>query len=98
MLLKVGIRVYALIVKPFRRRANADILALVRSIRACRGGKTYKLTVPLPAPGKLFWSVTVYDAETRSQIATDQGKAALRSVFELKGESGNSVDLYFGPK
>ena len=26
------------------------------------GGKTYKLTVPLPVPGKLFWSVTVYDA------------------------------------
>lgn len=42
--------------------------------------------------------MTVYGAETRSQIATDQGKAALRSVFELKGKSGNSVDLYFGPK
>ena len=38
---------------------------------------------------KLFWSVTVYDAETRSQVQTDQGRAALRSLFELKGQSGD---------
>lgn len=63
------------------------------------GGKTYKLTVPQPVPGKLFWSVTVYDAGTRSQVATDQEKAALRSMFELKDKmTGNSLDLYFGPK
>jgi len=61
------------------------------------GGKTYKLTVPLPVPGRLFWSVTVYDVETRSQIVTDQGKAALRSLFELPNLQGSSVDLYFGP-
>ena len=63
------------------------------------GGKTYRLTVPQPVPGKLFWSVTAYDAETRSQIRTDQNKAALRSLFELKDKAGEkSVDLYFGPK
>lgn len=61
------------------------------------GAKTYKLTVPLPVPGRLFWSVTVYDAETRSQVQTDQGKAALRSLFELKNVSGATADLYFGP-
>lgn len=61
------------------------------------GANPYKLTVPLPVPNKLFWSVTVYDAETRSQIQTDQGKAALRSLFELKDVSGSAVDLYFGP-
>jgi hypothetical protein len=63
------------------------------------GGKTYNLTVPQPVTGKLFWSVTVYDAETRSQVATDQGKAALRSMFELKDKVGEkSLDLCFGPK
>lgn len=61
------------------------------------GGKAYKLSVPLPVPGKLFWSVTVYDTETRSQIRTDQNKAALRSMFELKDIGGDSVDLFFGP-
>jgi hypothetical protein len=62
------------------------------------GGKTYKLTIPQPVPHKLFWSVTVYDAATRSMVQTDQDKAALRSLFELKGKMrASSLDLYFGP-
>lgn len=62
------------------------------------GSKAYKLSVPQPVPAKLFWSITVYDAETRSEIPTDQNAAALRSQFELKevGTTG-TVDLYFGP-
>jgi len=62
------------------------------------GGNNYKLTVPLPVPNRLFWSVTVYDAESRSEIITPQGKAALRSLFELKDlPASGSIDLYFGP-
>jgi hypothetical protein len=60
-------------------------------------GNTYKLTVPLPVPGKLFWSVTVYDAQSRSQIQTEQKKVALRCLFELKDTTGRSVDLHFSP-
>jgi len=63
------------------------------------GGKTYRLTVPLPVPGKLFWSVTVYDALTRSEVQTSQDRAALRSLFELKDTGdATSVDVFFGPK
>lgn len=63
------------------------------------GGKTYKLSVPQPVPQKLFWSVTVYDPRTRSMIQTDQGKAALGSLVELKNvPKTGSTDLYFGPK
>jgi len=63
------------------------------------GGKTYKLTVPRPVPCQLFWSVTVYDAATRSQIQTPQGKAALRSLFELADLPGAApVELVFGPQ
>ena len=62
------------------------------------GGKSYKLEVPQPVPGKLFWSVTVYDTDTRSQVVTDQGKAALRSLFELKNvPTTEPTELYFGP-
>jgi hypothetical protein len=62
------------------------------------GGKNYKLAIPQPVPGKLFWSVTVYDTATRSQVQTDQDKAALRSMFELRDATGSApVDLYFGP-
>jgi hypothetical protein len=87
----------------FRRQEGAGSLYWLAARDATGayldGGRTYKLTVPLPVPGKLFWSVTVYDAQTRSQVAADQGKAALRSLFELQGlpDSG-SVDLYFGPE
>jgi hypothetical protein len=62
------------------------------------GGKYYRLSVPQPVPGKLFWSVTVYDAYTRSQIQADQGHAALRSLFELSGlDTSVPAELYFGP-
>jgi hypothetical protein len=85
----------------FRRDAGAGSLYWLglrdNSGAYLDGGKAYKLTVPLPVPARLFWSVTVYDAETRSQVQTDQGKAALRSLFELKNLSGSTVDLYFGP-
>ena len=63
------------------------------------GGKTYKLVLPQPVPHKLFWSVTAYDAQTRSEVQTDQDKAALRSMFELKDVSTTEpTDLYFGPQ
>lgn len=63
------------------------------------GAKTYRLSIHLPVPGKLFWSVTVYDAATRSQIRTEQNKAALRSLQELRDlGSDASVELYFGPE
>jgi hypothetical protein len=62
------------------------------------GSKTYKLTVPGPVPGKLFWSVTVYDVDTRSEIVTDQDKAAVRSLFEKpQPNPDGSIDIYFGP-
>jgi hypothetical protein len=62
------------------------------------GGQSYRLTVPQPVPGKLFWSLTVYDAQTRSQVQADQGKGALRSMFELSRVATDApVDLYVGP-
>lgn len=63
------------------------------------GGRTYRLRVPLPVPHTLFWSVTAYDAATRSEIVTDQGRAALRSLLDAP-PPGNAVhvDLHFGPE
>ena len=62
------------------------------------GAKNYKLNVPGPVPAKLFWSVTVYDSETRTIIDTDQGRGAVRTMFEhpQPNEDG-SFDIYFGP-
>lgn len=64
------------------------------------GSRTYKLSVPLPVPDKLFWSLTLYDAESRAEMVAEQPNAALRSLVELTGErigSGDHVDLYVGP-
>ena len=90
----------------FRRDAGAGSLYWLglsdRTGAYLDGGNSYTLTVPLPVPAKLFWSVTVYDATTRSQVQTDQGRAALRSLFELAPQAdqgtGDSVDLHFGPE
>lgn len=63
------------------------------------GAKTYKLTVPAPVPAKLFWSVTLYDNQTRSFVETDQNRSALRSLFELKNmDSKAPYELFFGPR
>ena len=62
------------------------------------GAQSYRLAVPLPVPGKLFWSVTVYDAETRSQIQTEQGRALLSSLFDFDDVGdADHLDLHFGP-
>lgn len=63
------------------------------------GSRSYRLRVPLPVPAGLFWSLTVYDAESRSQIATDQDAAAVRSLFELHGKlDGTEAVIAFGPQ
>jgi hypothetical protein len=86
----------------FNRRAGAGSLywlsARDNAGAWLDGGKNYKLTIPQPVPGKLFWSVTIYDTKTRSQVQTDQDKGALRSMFELKDvDTTRPLDLYFGP-
>jgi hypothetical protein len=86
----------------FSRAANARSLYWL-SVRDSTGawldgGKNYTLSVPQPVPARLFWSVTIYDAATRSEVQTDQNKAALRSLFELKGAPTNQpAVLYVGP-
>ena len=62
------------------------------------GAKNYKLTIPGPVPAKLFWSVTVYDSETRTIINTDQGRGAVRLMFEKpEANADGSFDINFGP-
>jgi len=63
------------------------------------GGKTYRLHIPGPVPGRLFWSMTIYDVDTRCLIATDQDRAAIRSLLDKpQANADGSYDLYFGPK
>lgn len=61
------------------------------------GDNAYTLHVPPQVPAKDFWSVTVYDSLTRSQIATDTLKPSVGSNRPLRVNPDGSVDLYFGP-
>jgi len=62
------------------------------------GGKTYKLNIPKDAPAKKFWSVVVYDPQTRSELQTSQPYPGMNSVRdEMITKEDGSIDLYFGP-
>jgi len=63
------------------------------------GTKTYKVTLPAPIPVGEFWSYTVYDAQTRSMLETDQKLAGIDSNQKsMKANADGSYTVWFGPK
>lgn len=62
------------------------------------GGNSYRLRVPSDPPIKLFWSVTLYDVDTRALILNEQKIADRSSRMDLRKNEDGSVDIYCGPK
>ena len=63
------------------------------------GGKTYRLHLPPNIPAKDFWSVVVYDPQTRSMLQTEQRFPSVGSQKpDVVINSDTSADLYFGPE
>lgn len=48
-------------------------------------------------PAKDFWSIVVYDNQTRSMLQTDQRLPAVGSQKGAVANPDTSVDVYFGP-
>jgi hypothetical protein len=66
--------------------------------RLLDGEKNYKLNIPADVPAKDFWSIVVYDPQTRSMLQTDQDFPNKNSQKDkLIYNDDGSVDLYFGP-
>jgi hypothetical protein len=61
------------------------------------GGKSYRLHVPPDPPIKLFWSVTLYDVDTRALVLNEQKIADRSSRMDLRKNEDGSVDIYCGP-
>ena len=62
------------------------------------GGTAYRLRVPPNPPIKLFWSVTLYDVDTRALILNDQKVADRSSGMDLRTNDDGSVDIHCGPE
>ncbi len=62
------------------------------------GSKTYSITLPPDIPAKDFWSFTLYDNQTRSQLQTDQRLPGIdNSKGEIPKNENGSTTIYFGP-
>ena len=63
------------------------------------GGMSYRLRLPAPIPAKEFWSILVYDPQTRVMLQTDQQFPSLSSQKpDIAVNPDASVDVWFGPE
>jgi hypothetical protein len=62
------------------------------------GANFYGLSIPAEIPVRNFWSVVVYDAESRSMLRNNQKFPSRSAYTDPAINADGSIDLYFGPK
>ncbi|MEN8760750.1 MAG: DUF1254 domain-containing protein [Desulfobacterales bacterium] len=63
------------------------------------GSKTYKLTMPPKVPVALFWSVTLYDSWTRSELQSrPYPSISSQQTPAPQTNADGSIDIYFAPE
>jgi len=66
---------------------------------ALSGDASYKVTLPPDAPVNLFWSLTLYEAENGSGLATEARRfPSLGSRDKPVQSADDTIDLYIGPE
>ncbi len=66
---------------------------------AFNGSKIYRIRLPKDVPVNDFWALTLYDAQTRSMLQTDQQFPTVGSQDKgFKQNADGSFDVYFGPE
>ena len=62
------------------------------------GSRHYTLTMPANPPAETFWSVVVYDVNTRTPIVNDNWDAVAGSRTGLTANDDGSVTIHFAPQ
>ncbi|HYO43292.1 MAG TPA: DUF1214 domain-containing protein, partial [Candidatus Limnocylindrales bacterium] len=62
------------------------------------GTGSYRLRIPADPPVSLFWSLTVYDVDTRCLIQNPEKIADRSSRMNLRPNDDGSIDIYCGPE
>jgi hypothetical protein len=61
------------------------------------GARSYRITLPPDIPQSRFWSVVVYDRQTRSMLQTDKNPDLGSQSGTVEANADGSTDVYFGP-
>jgi len=89
----------AMVLKMVGKGSQYAMAALDSNGEYLDGGKNYQLNIPANVPAKDFWSIVIYDPQTRSELQTSQPFPSKNNQRnELIENADGSVDLYFGPK
>jgi hypothetical protein len=62
------------------------------------GGNSYHLNLPPNIPARIFWSITLYDAENSSGLANGRPFPSLGSRDKPAQNADGSTNLYLGPE
>jgi hypothetical protein len=62
------------------------------------GSKNYRFHLPPNVPVKLFWSLVVYDALSRSELQNGEKFPSISQYTGPVANADGSVDIYFGPQ
>lgn len=80
------------------RGAAYQIATVDASDRPLSGDASYKVTLPPDVPAELFWSLTLYEAENASGLATEARRyPSLGSRDKPVVNADGTIDLYVGP-
>lgn len=89
----------AMVVKMVGKGSQYAYAATDKNGNYLDGSKTYKLNIPANVPAADFWSVVIYDPQTRSELQTSQEFPSKNNKRDkLIQNADGSVDLYFGHK